>query len=69
MPRRAVSCSCAGMAWPEALPAPVKSGSLNVLMGNLTACPDVVIWAIDLKKGIELKPGNRALDGSPRPPN
>ena len=25
-------------------------------MGNLTACPDVVIWAIDLKKGMELKP-------------
>ena len=33
-----------------------KSGWLNVLMGNLTACPDVVIWAIDLKKGMELKP-------------
>jgi len=33
-----------------------KSGGLNVLMANLTACPDVVIWAIDLKKGMELKP-------------
>ena len=33
-----------------------KSGWLNVLMGNLTACPDVIIWAIDLKKGMELKP-------------
>ena len=33
-----------------------KSGWLNVLMGNLVACPDVVIWAIDLKKGMELKP-------------
>src|SRR5579859_966507 len=33
-----------------------KSGGLNVLMGNLVACPDVVIWAIDLKKGMELKP-------------
>ena len=33
-----------------------KSGWLNVLMGNLVACRDVVIWAIDLKKGIELGP-------------
>lgn len=31
-----------------------KSGGLNVLMGNLAACRDVVIWAIDLKKGMEL---------------
>jgi DNA segregation ATPase FtsK/SpoIIIE-like protein len=27
-----------------------------VLMGNLVACRDAVIWAIDLKKGMELKP-------------
>jgi S-DNA-T family DNA segregation ATPase FtsK/SpoIIIE len=33
-----------------------KSGWLNVLMGNLAACRDVVIWAIDLKKGMELGP-------------
>ena len=33
-----------------------KSGWLNVLMGNLVACSDVVIWAIDLKKGMELGP-------------
>src|SRR6185437_285491 len=33
-----------------------KSGWLNVLMGNLAACRDVVIWAIDMKKGMELKP-------------
>ena len=33
-----------------------KSGGLNVLIANLTACADVVIWAIDLKKGMELKP-------------
>ena len=33
-----------------------KSGGLNVLMGNLTACADVVIWAIDLKRGMELSP-------------
>ena len=33
-----------------------KSGGLNVLLANLTACPDVVIWAIDLKRGMELRP-------------
>jgi S-DNA-T family DNA segregation ATPase FtsK/SpoIIIE len=33
-----------------------KSGGINVLMGNLSACPDVVIWAIDLKRGMELQP-------------
>jgi S-DNA-T family DNA segregation ATPase FtsK/SpoIIIE len=33
-----------------------KSGCLNVLIGNLSACRDVVIWAIDLKKGMELQP-------------
>jgi hypothetical protein len=39
-----------------------KSGGLNVLMGNLTACRDVVIWAIDLKKGMELRPWESCLD-------
>jgi hypothetical protein len=33
-----------------------KSGGLNVLMGNLTACADAVIWAVDLKRGMELGP-------------
>jgi S-DNA-T family DNA segregation ATPase FtsK/SpoIIIE len=33
-----------------------KSGGLNVIMGNLSACSDVVIWAIDLKRGMELGP-------------
>jgi hypothetical protein len=33
-----------------------KSGGLNVLIGNLTACADVVIWGIDLKRGMELGP-------------
>ncbi len=33
-----------------------KSGGLNVLMANLSACADVVIWAIDLKRGMELGP-------------
>ena len=39
-----------------------KSGGLNVLMGNLVACPDVVIWAIDLKKGMELGPWKSCID-------
>ena len=46
-----------------------KSGGLNVLMGNLAACRDVVIWAIDLKKGMELGPWHRALAGSPPLPS
>jgi FtsK/SpoIIIE family len=33
-----------------------KSGCVNVLMGNLTACKDAIIWAIDLKQGMELQP-------------
>ena len=33
-----------------------KSGGLNALLANLTACHDVVIWAIDLKRGMELRP-------------
>jgi hypothetical protein len=39
-----------------------KSGGLNVLMGNLTACADVVIWAIDLKCGMELGPWAACID-------
>ena len=39
-----------------------KSGGLNVLMGNLTACPDVIIWAIDLKRGMELGPWTECTD-------
>ncbi|XVQ10048.1 FtsK/SpoIIIE domain-containing protein [Spirillospora sp. CA-255316] len=39
-----------------------KSGAINVLMGNLTACADVVIWAIDLKRGMELKPWSPCID-------
>jgi hypothetical protein len=39
-----------------------KSGGLNVLMGSLAACADVVIWAIDLKKGMELKPWAPCID-------
>jgi DNA translocase FtsK/SpoIIIE-like protein len=39
-----------------------KSGGLNVLMGNLAACRDVVIWAVDLKKGMELGPWAPCID-------
>jgi hypothetical protein len=39
-----------------------KSGWLNVLMGNLVACRDVVIWGIDLKKGMELAPWASCID-------
>lgn len=39
-----------------------KSGGLNVLIGNLSACSDVVLWGIDLKKGMELGPWLRCLD-------
>jgi S-DNA-T family DNA segregation ATPase FtsK/SpoIIIE len=39
-----------------------KSSGLNVLMGNLAACRDVVIWAIDLKKGMELGPWAACID-------
>jgi hypothetical protein len=39
-----------------------KSGGLNVLIGNLVACVDVVIWAIDLKKGMELGPWAACID-------
>jgi DNA segregation ATPase FtsK/SpoIIIE-like protein len=31
-------------------------------MGTLAACDDVVIWAIDLKKGMELQPWARCID-------
>jgi S-DNA-T family DNA segregation ATPase FtsK/SpoIIIE len=39
-----------------------KSGGLNVLLANLAACRDVIIWAIDLKGGMELKPWLPCLD-------
>jgi biotin operon repressor len=39
-----------------------KSGWLNVVMGNLVACSDVVVWAIDLKKGMELQPWASCID-------
>jgi len=39
-----------------------KSGGLNVLIGNLVACRDVVIWGIDLKRGMELGPWQSCID-------
>ncbi|MGC4952712.1 cell division protein FtsK [Actinomadura citrea] len=39
-----------------------KSGGINVLMGNLSACQDVVIWAVDLKRGMELQPWASCID-------
>jgi hypothetical protein len=39
-----------------------KSGGLNVLLGNLSACRDVVIWGVDLKRGMELGPWGPCLD-------
>ena len=39
-----------------------KSGGLNVLIGNLVACRDVVIWGIDLKRGMELGPWESCID-------
>jgi S-DNA-T family DNA segregation ATPase FtsK/SpoIIIE len=33
-----------------------KSGVVNVIVGNLAACADVVLWGIDLKGGMELRP-------------
>ena len=39
-----------------------KSGGLNAFMATLAACDDVVIWAIDLKKGMELEPWVPCID-------
>ncbi|MEY9859056.1 S-DNA-T family DNA segregation ATPase FtsK/SpoIIIE [Catenulispora sp. GAS73] len=39
-----------------------KSGVLNVILANLAACPDVVLWGIDLKGGMELWPWASCLD-------
>lgn len=33
-----------------------KSGILNVALATLAACPDVLLWGIDLKGGMELQP-------------
>jgi DNA segregation ATPase FtsK/SpoIIIE, S-DNA-T family len=33
-----------------------KSGLLNAVMAGLSLCPDVVVWGIDMKLGLELMP-------------
>lgn len=38
-----------------------KSGVLNVILAELVACPDVVLWGIDLKGGMELQPWTACL--------
>jgi S-DNA-T family DNA segregation ATPase FtsK/SpoIIIE len=38
-----------------------KSGLLNVILAALTGCRDVVLWGIDLKGGMELRPWARCL--------
>ena len=37
-------------------PRHVYGKAARMLPANLAACPDVVIWAIDLKRGVELRP-------------
>lgn len=39
-----------------------KSGVLNVILAHLVTCPDVTIWGIDLKGGMELQPWSPGLD-------
>jgi S-DNA-T family DNA segregation ATPase FtsK/SpoIIIE len=38
-----------------------KSGILNVILAVLAACDDVMIWGIDLKGGMELRPWTPSL--------
>lgn len=39
-----------------------KSGALNVILATLVACPDAVLWGIDLKGGMELGPWASCLN-------
>jgi hypothetical protein len=39
-----------------------KSGLLNVVVGELAACPDVALWGLDLKHGLELGPWAPVFD-------
>jgi DNA segregation ATPase FtsK/SpoIIIE, S-DNA-T family len=39
-----------------------KSGVLNVILAALAGCPDVVVWGVDLKGGMELQPWAGCLD-------
>jgi S-DNA-T family DNA segregation ATPase FtsK/SpoIIIE len=38
-----------------------KSGIVNLIMANLVPCPDVLIWGVDLKGGMELGPWRPCL--------
>lgn len=39
-----------------------KSGILNVILAHLVGCLDVLVWGIDLKGGMELRPWQPRLD-------
>ena len=39
-----------------------KSGILNVIIANLAACKDVVLWGVDMKGGMELQPWAACFD-------
>ncbi len=39
-----------------------KSGILNVIIANLAGCRDVVLWGIDMKGGMELRPWAACFD-------
>jgi S-DNA-T family DNA segregation ATPase FtsK/SpoIIIE len=39
-----------------------KSGVLNVIIATLAACPDVVLWGVDLKGGMEFEPWAACFD-------
>lgn len=39
-----------------------KSGILNLIIANLAACRDVILWGIDMKGGMELQPWAGCFD-------
>jgi S-DNA-T family DNA segregation ATPase FtsK/SpoIIIE len=39
-----------------------KSGILNLIIANLAACRDVILWGIDMKGGMELQPWAACFD-------
>ena len=41
-----------------------KSGIVNVILAHLAACRDVVIWAVDMKGGMELRPWARVYSAA-----
>ena len=61
-PNPSRSGSRTGTACSAGSPAPGKSGVLNVILAELVACPDVVLWGVDLKGGMELRPWAACLD-------